>query len=43
MPWILDSGVTLAEMAMRGSFESLHTLKLLVIKDETDQAKEVLN
>jgi hypothetical protein len=43
MPWRLESGVALAEMATRGDFKALDTLGLLAIEDETDQGQEALN
>jgi hypothetical protein len=42
MPWSLRCGVALAEMATSGNFESLDTLGLSGIEDETDQAQEAL-
>jgi hypothetical protein len=43
--WISQPGVVLglAEMAMRGDFESLDTLGLPAIEDETNQVQEALN
>jgi hypothetical protein len=43
MPWNSQSCITLAEMAMRGDFESLHTLGLSEIYAETHQKQETLN
>jgi hypothetical protein len=43
IPWNTKCGVVLAEMAMRGDFESLQTLGLSAIEDETHQMQEVLN
>jgi hypothetical protein len=43
IPWNTKCGVVLAEVAMRGDFESLHTLGLSAIEDETHQMQEVLN
>jgi hypothetical protein len=43
MPWSLECGVALAAMATRGDFESLDTLGLSAIEDESDQAQEALN
>ena len=42
IPLNLECGVVLAEMALRGDFESLHTLEL-GIEDETHQMQEALN
>lgn len=41
--WNSECGVALAEMAMRGDFESLHTLGLSTIEDETHPMQEALN
>jgi hypothetical protein len=43
IPWDPQSCIALAEMAMRGDFESLHTLGLLGIVAETHQVQEALN
>jgi hypothetical protein len=43
MPWRLEDGVALAEMATRGDFKSLDTLGLSTIENETEQAQEALN
>jgi len=41
--WGSECGVVLAEMALRGDFESLHTLELSAIEDETNQSQEALD
>jgi hypothetical protein len=43
IPWDSQSCIALAEMAMRGDFESLHTLGLSNIEAETHQMQEALN
>lgn len=42
MPWHLNCGIALAEIATSGNFESLDTLELSMIGDETNQAQEAL-
>lgn len=43
LQWRTQYGIELAEMAMRGTFRSLQTLRLLEIHDETAMAEEALH
>ncbi|EPE34692.1 hypothetical protein GLAREA_10386 [Glarea lozoyensis ATCC 20868] len=42
LPWNHADGITMAQMAIRGCFKHLHTLKLGEIEDESDEGQKSL-